>query len=211
MTFADQFLSMSWHLPTENVFGLGENEQRTLKHDFSQKLKYTLYASDLAPWVRRYSSWQFWRLCYVLCIYSGLQACTGHIPNTWLLRMTLAPMLGQWLTAMLKVKSCRFISYLPFMKHSLLEFQLQPGPSMKYITIGGIFDMYFFLGPTPEEVLEQYTEAVGRSQMPPYWGLGFQLCRWGYDTIENMTAAVSRTEQYGIPHVSWKTQSLPWV
>jgi len=38
--------------------------------------------------------------------------------------------------------------------------------------------------------------------MPPYWALGFQLCRYGYNTIENMKAAVDRTAQYGIPHVS---------
>jgi alpha-glucosidase (family GH31 glycosyl hydrolase) len=43
---------------------------------------------------------------------------------------------------------------------------------------------------------------VGRAQMPPYWALGFQLCRYGYDSIENMKAAVDRTAQYNIPHVS---------
>ena len=36
--------------------------------------------------------------------------------------------------------------------------------------------------------------------MPPYWSLGFHLCRYGYDTLENMQAAVDRTAQYNIPH-----------
>ncbi len=35
--------------------------------------------------------------------------------------------------------------------------------------------------------------------MPPYWGLGFQLCRWGYNDIETMKEVVNRTEFYGIP------------
>ena len=32
------------------------------------------------------------------------------------------------------------------------------GPVIKYITIGGVFDFYFFFGPTPENVVQQYTE-----------------------------------------------------
>jgi hypothetical protein len=44
---------MSWSLPTENVYGLGENEQRSFKHDFGEKLTWPLYASDLTPYVCR--------------------------------------------------------------------------------------------------------------------------------------------------------------
>ncbi len=35
---------------------------------------------------------------------------------------------------------------------------LQPGPAMVYRTIGGILDFYIFLGPTPDEAVQQYTE-----------------------------------------------------
>ena len=38
--------------------------------------------------------------------------------------------------------------------------------------------------------------------MVPYWSLGFQLCRWGYDSLDNLKAAVDRTNAAGIPHVS---------
>lgn len=83
----------------------------------------------------------------------------------------------------------------------LLEFVTHPAPGYVYRTTGGVLDIYIFLGPTPEETVQQFTEAVGRAPIPPYWGLGFQLCRWGYNTIENMQAAVNRTLSYGIPYV----------
>lgn len=70
---------------------------------------------------------------------------------------------------------------------------------IEYTTTGGLLDMYFFLGPTPESTVEQYTEAVGKPLLPPYWSLGFHLCRIGYTTIDRMQLAVNRTAQYGIP------------
>lgn len=50
--------------------------------------------------------------------------------------------------------------------------------------------------------MENYA-AVGRSPIPPYWALGFHLCRYGYNTIENMKAAVDRTAAANIPHVRY--------
>ena len=44
-------------------------------------------------------------------------------------------------------------------------------------------------------------QAVGYPAMPPYWSLGFQLCRWGYQDLDHMKAAVDRMRQYDIPHV----------
>ena len=38
--------------------------------------------------------------------------------------------------------------------------------------------------------------------MPPYWSLGFQLCRYGYKSLEKLQEAVNRTKHYNIPHVS---------
>merc|ERR1719186_395380 len=55
------------------------------------------------------------------------------------------------------------------------------------------------MGEDPEEVVEQYTEAIGRFPIPPYWSLGFHLCRYGYDKLENMVAAVDRMNEFKIP------------
>ncbi len=38
--------------------------------------------------------------------------------------------------------------------------------------------------------------------MPPYWSLGFHLCRWGYEDIETMQATRDRMREGGIPQDS---------
>ncbi|CAL8087113.1 unnamed protein product [Orchesella dallaii] len=79
------------------------------------------------------------------------------------------------------------------------EFEMHPSPGIVYKTLGGVIDMYFFLGPTPENTAQQYSEAVGRYPLPPYWALGFQLCRFGYNNLETMKATVDRMIASEIP------------
>ncbi|KAL5494211.1 hypothetical protein EMCRGX_G015495 [Ephydatia muelleri] len=83
-----------------------------------------------------------------------------------------------------------------------MEVQLQSYPSITYRTIGGVLDFYFFLGPGPDQVIQQYTELIGRPYLPPYWSLGFHLSQWGYMTANNTLAVVERMRQKGIPQVS---------
>lgn len=35
--------------------------------------------------------------------------------------------------------------------------------------------------------------------MPPYWSLGFQLCRYGYNSLAKVKATVKRMSDYDIP------------
>ncbi|CAG8440365.1 7604_t:CDS:2 [Ambispora gerdemannii] len=68
-----------------------------------------------------------------------------------------------------------------------------------YKVIGGILDFYVFLGPTPQNVVEQYAGLIGRPCFIPYWSLGFHQCRWGYNTIEKFEEMVSQYEKAKIP------------
>jgi len=45
---------------------------------------------------------------------------------------------------------------------------------------GGELNYYYFAGPDPKKVIEEYTALVGRSPLPPLWSLGYQQCRYTY-------------------------------
>ncbi len=45
---------------------------------------------------------------------------------------------------------------------------------------GGALDYYFFYGPAPRQVVQEYTELTGRTPLPPRWALGFQQSRYSY-------------------------------
>ncbi len=45
---------------------------------------------------------------------------------------------------------------------------------------GGEMDYYFFYGPDPKAVMQEFTALVGRTPLPPMFALGYQQCRYSY-------------------------------
>ncbi|KAM9274801.1 sucrase-isomaltase, intestinal [Cariama cristata] len=81
-----------------------------------------------------------------------------------------------------------------------MDVTFQPTPALTYRTIGGILDFYMVLGPTPELVVQEYTTLIGRPVMPPYWSLGFQLCRYGYRNDSEIAQLVEDMKAAEIPY-----------
>ena len=80
-----------------------------------------------------------------------------------------------------------------------MDYELIPKPGLVYRVTGGVLDFYMFLGPDPESVVQQFTQYVGRTFMPPYWALGFQISRYGYKDLEDMKQVLTRFQQHDIP------------
>lgn len=163
LTLLDQFLQLSTVLPSENIYGFGENIHGSFRHDLNYR-SWPMFSRDQPPFHKENSN------LYGVHPYYTCVEPDGNTHGVLLLNSNAQ------------------------------DYSFTPLPMLTYRTIGGVLDFYMFLGSSPENVVQQYTQAVGRPFMPPYWSLGFQLCRYGYNSLENLMAAVNRTQYYGIPH-----------
>nr|XP_056702459.1 maltase-glucoamylase-like [Euleptes europaea] len=160
LIFDDQYLHIATKVPSKSVYGFGEHQHPSFKHNMNH-ITYGMYARDQSPkmYANLYGVHPFY-----MCIENDANA-HGVL----------------------------------FLNANAQDVTLGPEPSLTFRTTGGVLDFYVFLGPTPENVVQQYTEAIGRPHLPPYWSLGYQLSRWGYSDIATVKETVRRMEQYGIP------------
>ncbi|KAI9911147.1 hypothetical protein PsorP6_009685 [Peronosclerospora sorghi] len=71
--------------------------------------------------------------------------------------------------------------------------------ALTYRLTGGILDVFVFSGPSPQNVVKQYTDVVGRPAMPPYWALGYQVGQRGGRSVDDAMKVVMQLRTAGIP------------
>ncbi|RDX45018.1 hypothetical protein OH76DRAFT_1024258 [Lentinus brumalis] len=91
----------------------------------------------------------------------------------------------------------------------LLTPPASPVSLVQYRVLGGTLDFYFFSGPSPQKVIEQYGALVGLPTWQPAWGFGFHLCRWGYRDVNDTREQVEKMREANIPlEVMWNDIDL---
>ncbi|NXK88246.1 MGA protein, partial [Formicarius rufipectus] len=160
-TFSDMFIQISTRLASQYIYGFGEAEHPTFRHNMSWHT-WGMFTRDQPPGYKlnSYGYHPF---------YMALEE-DGNAHGVLLLNS------------------------------NAMDVTFQPTPALTYRTTGGILDFYVLLGPTPELVVQQYTELIGRPVMPAYWSLGFQLCRYGYKSDSEISQLVDEMKAAGIPH-----------
>ncbi|XP_065290344.1 lysosomal alpha-glucosidase-like [Dermacentor albipictus] len=159
LVFTDQFLQLSTLLPSDYVYGLGE-QWTTLRRNVSWTRRF-VFNRDRPP-------------------KPGKNTYGTH------------PIL-------LGVDNDRQ-GYGVFLHNSnALEVVLQPTPAVTFRALGGVLDLFVFAGPTAANVVSQLQHVVGMPAMPPYWGLGFHLCRFGYNSLNRTRYIMEMNIKAGIP------------
>ncbi|XP_052750004.1 lysosomal alpha-glucosidase-like isoform X2 [Galleria mellonella] len=85
-----------------------------------------------------------------------------------------------------------------------MDVVVQPAPAITFRATGGVLNLLVMAGPTPAAVLQQYTAILGRPALPPYWALGFHLCKFNYLSLNATRDVWKRNRDAGIPFdVQW--------
>ncbi|KAJ3562776.1 hypothetical protein NPX13_g8438 [Xylaria arbuscula] len=67
-------------------------------------------------------------------------------------------------------------------------------------SLGGTTDLYFFSGPTQDEVTKSYQKSIiGLPAMQQYWTFGYHQCRWGYENWTVVQEVVDNFAKHEIP------------
>jgi alpha-glucosidase len=82
---------------------------------------------------------------------------------------------------------------------SSFDFGKESQDYFSFGAVGGELNYYFFSGPEPRKVVENYTALVGRSSLPPLWTLGFQQSRYSYYPETRAREIVQTLRQKKIP------------
>ncbi|KAJ8927404.1 hypothetical protein NQ314_020184, partial [Rhamnusium bicolor] len=72
-------------------------------------------------------------------------------------------------------------------------------PSAYFMVESGTFDLFALLGPTPREVVRQFTNLTGVAHLPQLWTLGYHQCRYSYQTQEDVKEVVANMDKYDFP------------
>lgn len=64
--------------------------------------------------------------------------------------------------------------------------------ALTWRALNGVIDLYFFSGPTPKDVIQQYVSEVGKPALQPYWALGYHQSRWGYSSVDDLQGVVDQ-------------------
>jgi len=64
---------------------------------------------------------------------------------------------------------------------------------------GGEMNYYFIPGPTPSEVVQRYAMLIGTMPLPPLWTLGYQQCRFSYESARRVRQVAGEFRRRRIP------------
>lgn len=148
----DGYMEFTTTLPSGRVFGLGHRLRTENSPQFDEYEKWSLNSRD--PSLANISLYD---------TSSNQSVPYASFPGTHPFYMGIEPS-GQAHGVYVRTSSP-------------LQIRTIPAPGLSFRSLMGAFKVLVMAGPTPRIVSNQYTDLVGKPSLPPYWALGFHLCR----------------------------------
>jgi len=87
-----------------------------------------------------------------------------------------------------------------FLRNAHAHEVLLQSSNITWRTLGGSIDLYFYSGPSAEDVLKSYqATTIGLPAMQQYFTLGYHQCRWGYANWSMIRDVVDNFKKFNIP------------
>ena len=80
-----------------------------------------------------------------------------------------------------------------------LETEDNKNRKVKWITEGGIINLYIFSDNIIERQLKKTYRITGNAPMAPIWAFGYHHCRWGFQSDEDVMNVANKFEELKIP------------
>ncbi|KAJ8921961.1 hypothetical protein NQ315_008595 [Exocentrus adspersus] len=111
-----------------------------------------------------------------IALYGAVPVIYGHSPN-WTSGMFLHNAAQQWVD----------IDYNG------------DNPSAYFMAESGTLDLFVMVGPTPKEIVRQFTNLTGIAHLPQLWTLGYHQCRYSYQSQEDVKDVVANMDNHDFP------------
>lgn len=106
------------------------------------------------------------------------------------------------------------ITKAPTPKNVISAFKKDPnspdqGPSptttsTHWMAESGILDLYIFLGPSSNDIFQQYSSLTGKTPLPQLFAIAYHQCRWNYLSQTDVLDVQSKFDEADIPmDVMW--------
>ena len=81
-----------------------------------------------------------------------------------------------------------------------LETENNKNRKIKWITEGGIINLYIFGDNIIDRQLKKCYRITGTAPMAPIWAFGYHHCRWGFQSDEDVTNVINKFDELKIPY-----------
>ncbi|CAJ0962009.1 unnamed protein product, partial [Mesorhabditis belari] len=85
------------------------------------------------------------------------------------------------------------------MLNKVMADESQPRFDAHFMAEAGLIDLFFFVGPSSQDVQKQMAETSGVTPIPPLFAIAYHQCRWNYNDEQDVAQVNAGFDEWDIP------------